>query len=106
MCTTIPTRRCAVGHGVLDHEAQLSTRPATKERSHRLAATEDRRTREDAATHRTPLSPDLAVVFRPLGLDDVGQHESGRDELAYPVADRPVLLHVGRRARRVILDVR
>ena len=72
----------------------------------RPAADEDRRPGEQGAAQRRPLAPHGLAALRPLGLDQVVEHETGRDDVADAVAQRAVVLDVGRHARGVDLDVR
>ena len=52
-----------------------------------------------------PLAPHGLAALRPLRLDHVLQHQAGGDDVAHPVAQRAVVLHVGGRAAVVDLDV-
>ncbi len=60
-----------------------------------LAAAEDGRAREELPAQARPLAPHRVPVFGPLRLDEVLQHEPGRDDVAHPVAQRAVVFDVG-----------
>ena len=66
----------------------------------RAAADEDRRAGEQRAAQRRPLAPHGLAALRPLGLDEVVEHQPGGDDVADPVAQRAVVLDVGRRRPR------
>src|SRR5690242_8827125 len=52
---------------------------------------EDRGAGEQPAPQRAPLAPDALVPGRPLRLDQIAEHKTGRHQLTDPIAEGAVL---------------
>ena len=64
------------------------------------SADQDQRAGDERAAGGRPLAPVLRAARRPLGFEQVVEHQPGADDGAHPVADRAVVLDVDGAARR------
>ncbi len=102
----------ALAHPPAECDVGGATRRARSRRRSHCAGSggeighEDRGAGDDAPAQRRPLAPLAVLALRPLRLDQVHEGEPRADQLAHPLAQRPVVLGVERAAVGGVLDVR